>query len=86
MTRSGGTAYTWALMPGQSQGEAWKGANQAWGITASLLAGIVVWGGVGMLLDHWLGFANLFTPIGMILGLGGAIYLVYIRYGRLDEA
>jgi F0F1-type ATP synthase assembly protein I len=73
-------------MPGRSQGEGWKGANQAWSVTASLLAGIVVWGGVGKLLDRWLGFANLFTPIGMILGLGAAIYLVYIKYGRLDEA
>lgn len=48
----------------------------------SMLAGILVWGGVGWLLDRWLGFDGLFLPIGMILGVGLAIYLIYIRYGK----
>jgi ATP synthase protein I len=71
-------------MPGRSQGEAWKGANQASSITGSLLGGIIVWGGVGKLLDIWLGFSNLFLPIGMVVGVGAALWLIYLRYGRLD--
>ena len=56
-------------MPGRDQGEAWRGANQAWSAIGTMLAGIVVWGGVGWLLDRWLGFDGLFLPIGMVLGV-----------------
>jgi ATP synthase protein I len=69
-------------MPGRAPGEAWKGANQAWSVIGTLLAGIVVWGGVGWLLDRWLGFDGLFLPIGMLLGVGASIYVIYVRYGR----
>jgi F0F1-type ATP synthase assembly protein I len=69
-------------MPGRDRGEAWRGANQAWGITGTLLAGIIVWGGIGKLLDLWLGFDGLFVPIGMVLGAGTSIWLVYWRFGR----
>jgi F0F1-type ATP synthase assembly protein I len=51
-------------------------------VIGTLLAGIVVWGGVGWLLDLWLGFDRLFLPVGMVIGVGAAIYLIYIRYGR----
>ncbi|MGZ4149085.1 MAG: AtpZ/AtpI family protein [Actinomycetota bacterium] len=71
-------------MPGRNHEDAWRGANQAWSITSTLLSGIVVWGGVGWLLDRWLGFEGLFLPIGMVLGVGVAIYAVYVRYGRDD--
>jgi len=69
-------------MPGLDPGEAWKGANQAWSVIGTLLAGIVVWGGVGWLLDRWLRFDGLFLPIGMLLGVGVSIYVIYVRYGR----
>ncbi|MEO8475749.1 MAG: AtpZ/AtpI family protein [Actinomycetota bacterium] len=69
-------------MPGRDQGEAWRGANQAWSAIGTMLAGIVVWGGVGWLLDRWLGFEGLFLPIGMVLGVSVAIWLIYLRYGR----
>lgn len=69
-------------MPGRDPGEGWRGANQAWSVIGTLLAGIVVWGGVGWLLDLWLGFDRLFLPVGMLIGCGAAIYLIYIRYGR----
>jgi F0F1-type ATP synthase assembly protein I len=71
-------------MPGRDQGEAWRGANQAWSVTGTLLSGVLVWGGVGWLLDRWLGSDGLFLPIGMLLGMGLGIYLVYVRYGRDD--
>ena len=57
----------------------------AWAITSTLLAGIVAWGGIGLLADSLLGLRWLFLPIGMILGVAGGIYLVYLRYGRDDR-
>jgi F0F1-type ATP synthase assembly protein I len=66
------------------RGDAWNGMSAAWAVTGTLVAGILVWGGVGYLLDRWLGFHWLFLPIGMLVGVGASIYLVYLRYGR-DE-
>jgi F0F1-type ATP synthase assembly protein I len=65
-------------------GDAWRGAGTAWTITGTLLAGIVVWGGIGWLIDRWIDVRALFLPVGMLVGLGASIYLVYLRYGRDD--
>jgi len=54
----------------------------AWALTGTLLSGILVWGGVGFLLDRWLDLRWLFLPIGMVIGVGASIYVVYVRYGR----
>ena len=56
----------------------------AWALTGTLLAGILVWGGAGYLVDRLVGLRWLFLPIGMLVGAGASIYLVYLRYGR-DE-
>jgi ATP synthase protein I len=56
-------------------------ADAAWSIPSYLMAGMMVYGGAGWLLDRWLGLSALF-PIGILLGLGLALYLVYVRYGR----
>ena len=54
----------------------------AWSIIGTLFGGILVWGGIGFLLDRWLDLRWLFLPIGMVIGAGASIYLVYVRYGR----
>lgn len=59
--------------------------GDAWAVTSSLIAGMAVWGGIGFLVDSWLGFRWLFLPIGLVVGVAGGIYLVYIRYGRDDN-
>lgn len=53
----------------------------AWDIVAYLLSGMLVWGGVGWLLDEWLN-VTFFLPIGLLLGTGLALYIVYQRFGR----
>ena len=50
----------------------------------TLIGGFVVWGGIGWLLDRWLGTAFL-TPIGLILGMALGIYAVVAKYGRLPQ-
>ncbi len=54
----------------------------AWSIIGTLLAGVLVWGGIGYLLDRWTGLSGLFTAIGAVVGAAGAFYLIYMRYGR----
>lgn len=45
------------------------------------MSGIVVWGGIGWLLDWWLG-TGAFLPIGVLLGAVAGIYLVVVKYGK----
>ena len=47
-----------------------------------LISGIVVYGGLGWLLDRWLGFTSLFFPIGLVLGVAAGGYLGYMRFLR----
>jgi F0F1-type ATP synthase assembly protein I len=49
-----------------------------------MLSGIIVWGGVGWLLDRWLE-TRVFTLVGTLLGLSVAIYLVVVKYGAVDQ-
>lgn len=65
-------------MPGAS------GMGQGWESLGTLLSGIIVWGGAGWLVDHWLG-TSLFFPIGVLVGLAAAVYLVFVRAGEQAE-
>ena len=44
-----------------------------------MLSGIVVWGGAGLALDRWLD-TRFFVLIGVLLGLGVAIYIIVVKY------
>jgi F0F1-type ATP synthase assembly protein I len=60
----------------------WGGMSTGWAISGTLLSGILAWGGIGYLIDWLVGTTKVFTAIGMVLGAGLAIYLVYVTYGR----
>ena len=55
--------------------------GDAYTVIAYLLTGLALWGGAGLLLDRWLGTSFL-ALVGMLIGGGGALYLIYIRYGK----
>lgn len=55
--------------------------GDAWTVLAHLLSGLLVWGGAGALLDRVLG-TGFALPVGLLVGMATALYLVYIRYGR----
>ena len=57
-----------------------SGADTGWAIIGTLISGMGVWGGAGWLLDRWLDM-RVFFPVGIILGMAAAIYLVVARYG-----
>ncbi|RAY15757.1 hypothetical protein DPM19_08245 [Actinomadura craniellae] len=56
-------------------------ADALWSVPSYLLSGMAIWGGAGWLLARWTGL-ELFFPFGLVLGIGLAIYLVYVKYGR----
>lgn len=51
-------------------------------ILSYLIGGLVLYGGLGWLLDHWTGHEALFLPIGLVVGIAASLYLIYIRFGR----
>jgi F0F1-type ATP synthase assembly protein I len=83
LTGREGRRYTSHPMTGGPQrGDAWSGMGTGWSITATMIAGILVWGGFGYLVDRLVGTMNVFLAFGVILGAGCGVYLVYLRYGR----
>jgi len=69
--------------PGQPPGQPpdQSGFNAGYSALGYLLAGLLFWGGAGYLADRWLGTSFL-VLIGMLLGGGAALYLIYVRYGK----
>ncbi|MBD0293358.1 MAG: AtpZ/AtpI family protein [Jiangellaceae bacterium] len=55
--------------------------NDAWSAVSLLAAGVAFWGGVGWLLSEWLD-NRIFLMVGVLLGAGAALYLVWVRYGK----
>jgi len=46
-----------------------------------LVGGMVVWGGIGWLVDHWLGTKGIGLGIGSIVGGAAGVYLLVRRLG-----
>ena len=53
-----------------------------WAITSTLIAGMLVMGGLGYLVDGLVGTERVFTGIGFVVGAALGVYAVYLRYGR----
>ena len=70
-------------MPTSSLGAAFSSADGG-RIVGYLPAGVILWGGLGKLLDHWTD-ATFFTPIGLALGLILGTYLVIHRCVRIPQ-
>ncbi|OMQ16156.1 hypothetical protein A7K94_0204490 [Modestobacter sp. VKM Ac-2676] len=60
-----------------------SGADMGWAVTGTMMSGMAVWGGAGWLLDRWLE-TIFFLPVGVLLGVTVAIYVVVKKYGALD--
>ena len=56
-------------------------ADVAWSVPSYLLSGMIIWGGIGWLLDWWLGTRG-FVAVGIVLGAAGGIWLVWLRYSK----
>jgi ATP synthase protein I len=59
-----------------------RGDEFVWSMVGTLVAGPLVWGLMGMGLDHLLGITRIFLPIGVALGFITSLLVVYVRYGR----
>ena len=48
---------------------------------AYLFSGMLVWGGIGWLVDQWVGTRGIFAGIGAVVGIAGGVYLIVRRLG-----
>ncbi|WP_211714589.1 hypothetical protein [Nocardiopsis sp. MG754419] len=53
--------------------------SDGWALFSTLLSGVLVWSAIGWGADRLLGFQALFLPIGAILGMVGAIFLIVAK-------
>ena len=72
-------------MSGSRKSEAWSGMGIGWAITSTLIAGMLVFGFIGFVVDRLTGTNRIFTGIGIIVGAALGVYHVYARYGRGDR-
>jgi F0F1-type ATP synthase assembly protein I len=66
--------------PGPEREPPGRGAEMVWSIIGTLIAGVLAWGGIGWLLDRWLG-TRFLVAVGVVVGMAGAFYLIIKRYG-----
>jgi ATP synthase protein I len=64
----------------------WGGYGTGLQVSVYMLSAILVWGGIGYLIDRLAGTGKVLTAIGMVVGAGAGTYLIYLRYGRGDDA
>lgn len=53
-----------------------------WTVVSYLIAGMLLYGGLGWLISRWTGMPAVLLPIGMVVGLVIALVMVVLRYGR----
>jgi F0F1-type ATP synthase assembly protein I len=58
-----------------------KGADEGWAVLGSLISGLLVFGGLGWLLDQWWGI-RVMAPIGAVVGMALGIYAVVMRHAQ----
>lgn len=69
-------------MTGPRRSDAWSGMGIGWAITGTLIAGMLVLGGIGYVLDRVLDTGAVLTGIGIVIGGALGVYGVYLRHGR----
>jgi ATP synthase protein I len=52
------------------------GSNQAWTALGYLIAGMVVWGLAGWMIDRWLHLRGIATAVGIVVGVAGGVVLI----------
>lgn len=58
-----------------------EGMDQAARALSYLISGVLLWGGLGWLGDHFL-HTKFLIPIGIVIGAGLGCYLIIVRFGQ----
>ena len=52
------------------------GSEMGWHALGYLMSGIIFWGGLGYLVDLWLGLPKVGLMVGMLVGAAAGMYLL----------
>jgi F0F1-type ATP synthase assembly protein I len=70
--------------PRAKGGEKLDGMNQGMRVLSYLISGVMVYGLLGWLGDHYLGTGFL-LPVGIIGGAALGVFVIIRRFGRVEE-
>ena len=59
--------------------------STGWTISVYVLSAILVWGGIGYLIDRLAGTGKAFTAVGLLIGAAAGPYLLYLKYGKGND-
>jgi ATP synthase protein I len=71
--------------PRSQGGEEASGMDLGLRVLSYLISGVLVYGLLGWLGDHYLG-TKFLLPIGIVAGAAFGAYVIIRRYGRIDDA
>jgi F0F1-type ATP synthase assembly protein I len=54
-------------------------ADMAWRAVSTLTAGMLLYGGLGWLVGGWVGHRETFMAVGLLIGIGLALYVTNAR-------
>ena len=63
----------------------WHDLDQSAVMTVELVVAVLLYGGLGLLADRWLGSGPWLASLGTLVGLGAGLYLVWLRSERTGE-
>ncbi|MPZ87645.1 MAG: hypothetical protein GEU81_06125 [Nitriliruptorales bacterium] len=70
----------------QTRREFWADMDSGWIMMAEFVSATLVWGGIGWLVDSWLGTGPWLMSLGFVLGNAAGFYLIYLRSaGRIGR-
>jgi F0F1-type ATP synthase assembly protein I len=66
-------------------GQETAGMDQGLRVLSYLISGVLLYGMLGWLGDHYFG-TRFLVPIGIVVGAAFGVYVIIRRFGRIDEA
>ncbi|MDP9405467.1 MAG: AtpZ/AtpI family protein [Actinomycetota bacterium] len=60
--------------------------DDGWLMAIELVTATLTWGGIGWLVDRWLGTAPVLMSIGFVVGNFAGIYLLWLKTSRAPDA
>ena len=70
--------------PKSQGGQESAGMDQGLRVLSYLISGVLLYGLLGWLGDHYFG-TRFLVPIGIVAGAAFGVYVIIRRYGRIDE-
>lgn len=64
--------------------ELWRGLDHSFVMGLELMSAILLYGGLGWLLDRWLGTGPWLFALGAVLGNAAGLYLIWVRSAGMD--